>query len=120
METLKAITVYEGFPGGASHKSVVYLWAILSGYSPGKLRRYLSFVWGRTRLPSATVEKHRVTYSLRAKGLPSSQTCFFQLLVGEYACEEELREKLGYAIEHCKEIVEEGREVVFSRGEGEI
>jgi hypothetical protein len=114
LETLKGITVYEGFPGGASHKSIGYLWSVLGSYSAPKLRRYLSFVWGRTRLPSNIVEKHRVTYTLREKGLPGSQTCFFQLQLGEYASEEEFRAKLDYGIEHCKEIVEEGREFVLT------
>jgi len=101
---LKQCTVYG--EGVSEATDVVRIfWCVLEALSEEDKRRYLRFVWGRTRLPLTAQDferKHRVNVlELDATHLPIGHTCFFSLDLPLYATDRECREKLLYAITNC-------------------
>jgi hypothetical protein len=73
---------------------------------------FLRFTWGRSQLPlfselvrlgtNFTINKlYQEPYD---NYLPASHTCYFTLDLPEYSSKDILREKLLFAIQHCKAI----------------
>ena len=104
---LKQITQYQGFGSQPTeHRSIVYFWAALAGFSQEQLAAYLRYVWGRSRLSHSFGDTHKLTYVNKQNMIPEAHTCFFELDLGDYSDEAELRRKLVYGMENCDMIVE--------------
>lgn len=107
---LRAISKYEEFGGSEeSHPSVVYFWNILQGFTQEQLASYLRYVWGRSRLTHSFSDVHTILLIRGGAIIPLAHTCFFQVDLGEYDSEDDLRKKLLYGMENCTIILEEGR-----------
>ena len=63
-------------------------------------------MWGRSRLSAGSNDKHTLTFMPGKDFIPEAHTCFFELDLGEYQTDEELRMKMLYGIENCGEIAE--------------
>lgn len=68
----------------------------------------MRFVSGRSRLPANPADiaqRFQVMKVERAvDGLPTAQTCFFQLRLPPYSSREKMMERMRYAIHNCKSI----------------
>lgn len=69
---------------------------------------YLKYVWGRSRLSPGMNDTHVLSYYEAKNGIPEAHTCFFELDLGKYENDEDLRVKLLYGVENCNEIAETG------------
>jgi len=107
IEVLKQITTYSGFD--KDHKSVKMFWNVLESFDQNQLSLYLQYVWGRSRLSYGLSDNHRLTYHSSKTGIPEAHTCFFELDLGDYPSEAELKRMLLYGIENCREIAESSR-----------
>jgi len=79
VEALKKITEYNTSP---ENRIVKMFWKMFEKFSQDERRKYLKFVWGRSKLPADTSDlqyKHEVkVYShLNKSALPEAHTCFF-------------------------------------------
>ncbi|XP_027837521.2 probable E3 ubiquitin-protein ligase HERC1 [Aphis gossypii] len=87
---------------------VQWLWDILNGFLDSEKVLFLRFVCGRSRLPSnlSDFSQHFQIIKVEDKkdGLPTAQTCFFQLRLTDYSSREVFEEKLKYAINNCRTI----------------
>lgn len=68
----------------------------------------MRFVSGRSRLPANLADLSQRFQVMKVdritNGLPTAQTCFFQLRLPPYSSQEIMAEKLRYAINNCKSI----------------
>ena len=104
-EALKAIT--DG--GDSSNKWVKMFWQMFETLTQEERRKYLKFVWGRSKLPNDTSQleyRHQICVlsHLRKDALPEAHTCFFQLDIPEYESVEIMGKRFRTAIELCGEI----------------
>ncbi|XP_025408544.1 probable E3 ubiquitin-protein ligase HERC1 isoform X2 [Sipha flava] len=87
---------------------VQWLWDILNDFSDSEKVLFLRFVCGRSRLPSnlSDFSQHFQIIKVEDKidGLPTAQTCFFQLRLTDYSSRAVFEEKLKYAINNCRTI----------------
>ncbi|XP_049838129.1 LOW QUALITY PROTEIN: probable E3 ubiquitin-protein ligase HERC1 [Schistocerca gregaria] len=87
---------------------VKWLWEILEGFSSAERVLFMRFVSGRSRLPANLADlsqRFQVMKVDRAPdGLPTAQTCFFQLRLPPYTSQEIMAERLRYAINNCRSI----------------
>jgi len=72
-------------------------------------RKYLKFVWGRSKLPADTSDlndKHsiQVCSDRAVDALPEAHTCFFAIDIPVYVSLEAMTSKFKTAIELCGEI----------------
>ena len=92
----------------ASSQVVRWLWEILEAMSEEDRVQFLIFVSGRSRLPanpSDLPQRFQILPVDRpSDGLPSAQTCFFQLRLPPYSSKEVMAARLRYAIKHCRTI----------------
>jgi E3 ubiquitin-protein ligase HUWE1 len=103
---LKQNTEYVGWK--ATDKEIEWFWNILTSLSRNEKASFLQFVTGSSKVPLAGfaelqgmrgIQKFSVhRASGKAGALMSAHTCFNQLDLPRYASEEEMREKLLYAI----------------------
>lgn len=70
------------------------------------MKLYVKYVFGRTTLSASITNYHKITYYSDRKGIPETHTCFFEIDLGSYPSDEDLREKLLYGMENCNEIAE--------------
>ncbi|ODM97024.1 putative E3 ubiquitin-protein ligase HERC1 [Orchesella cincta] len=88
-----------------SHELVQWLWSILEGFSNAERVLFLRFVSGRSRLPANLADFSQRFQVMRVdrplNGLPTAQTCFFQLRLPPYTSKEIMCERLRYAISNC-------------------
>ena len=89
-----------------THPAIKRFWRVLKTLNQEQLSGYLRFVSGRTRLSNSLADKHTITLKPGMNHIPEAHTCFFELDLGEYESDEELRSKLLYGIENCHEIAE--------------
>lgn len=109
------ITYYSGFGGEPlQHGSVIQFWNVLETFSQEQLGSYLRYVWGRSRLSHSSGDSHKLTYHKGKANIPEAHTCFFELDLGDYPSEDDLRRKLLYGMENCGMIVEQSRKFNFS------
>nr|CAD7264868.1 unnamed protein product [Timema shepardi] len=91
-----------------SHTLVQWLWDTLEGFSNAERVLFMRFVSGRSRLPANLADlsqRFQVMKVDRAMdGLPTAQTCFFQLRLPPYSSQEVMAERLRYAINNCRSI----------------
>ena len=104
IEQLKKITKYNG---DRNSEQIKRFWRVLESFDQKQLSGYLKFVWGRSRLSHGMTDTHTITQT-RNNNIPEAHTCFFELDLGIYESDEELRKKLLYGIENCNEIAESG------------
>lgn len=90
------------------HQLVQWLWSILDGFSSAERVLFMRFVSGRSRLPANladVTQRFQVMKVDRAvNGLPTAQTCFFQLLLPPYSSQAVMAERLRYSITNCRSI----------------
>eukprot|EP00160_Parvularia_atlantis_P017585 Unigene6109_Nuclearia_a/m.18764 Unigene6109_Nuclearia_a/g.18764 ORF Unigene6109_Nuclearia_a/g.18764 Unigene6109_Nuclearia_a/m.18764 type:complete len:123 (-) Unigene6109_Nuclearia_a:83-451(-) len=100
---------------GGSRELREYFWAALESFTDAERSLFLTFVWGRSSLPSTESEFDRTLqqqsinhFEVIVMGgtnqLPVSHTCFFKLDLPPYETQEKMTAKLKYAIHHCKAI----------------
>lgn len=107
IERLKEITTYSKC--SATHDVIKKFWKVLTSFENEDRKRYLRFVWGRTRLPlkeDTDIELHTIQLDEnRAKtDTPFGRTCYFRLELPPYQSEAILRERLLFAISNCTSI----------------
>lgn len=107
IEHLKSITQYISNDMDEHHEDVQRFWRVLATFSQEQLSGYVQYVSGKSRLNSGSSDIHKISYISDKNGIPEAHTCYFELDLGSYDTDEELRWKLLYGIENCKEIAEE-------------
>ncbi|XP_068081364.1 probable E3 ubiquitin-protein ligase HERC1 [Anabrus simplex] len=87
---------------------VQWLWDVLESFTNAERVLFMRFVSGRSRLPANLADlsqRFQVMKVDRAPdGLPTAQTCFFQLRLPPYSSQEIMAERLRYAINNCRSI----------------
>jgi len=90
------------------HYLVQWFWRIMERFSNEERVAVMRFVSGRSRLPTDIADvsqRFQIMKTDKCKdGLPTSQTCFFQLRLPDYTSEAIMEEKLRYAIHNCRSI----------------
>jgi hypothetical protein len=117
ISALKRITVYNNFPNESdaqNHPAVVMFWQCLDSFTQEQLSGYLKYVWGRSRLSHSMGDKHTVTYKKGDSGIPETHTCFFEVDIGDYPSVADLKKKLLYGMDNCKEIAEPSKKYTLS------
>jgi hypothetical protein len=108
LNILKKHTIYEGYT--AASREIKDFWAVLESFDSNERSLYLRFTWGRSRLPTSEdgfthpMKIQRLERQFPDKVLPLSHTCFFSIELPSYSSRKVMREKLLYAITHCKAI----------------
>lgn len=104
--TLRKIVRYRDV--SENHPLIQWLWETLEAFSHEERALFLRFVSGRSRLPASAADLSQRFQVMRVEraldGLPTAQTCFFQLRLPPYSSQQRLAERLRYAIHHCRSI----------------
>ncbi|XP_044756783.1 probable E3 ubiquitin-protein ligase HERC1 [Coccinella septempunctata] len=91
-----------------THQLVQWLWNILEGFSDSERVLFMRFVSGRSRLPANLADLSQRFQIMKVdkavNGLPTAQTCFFQLRLPPYTSQEIMAERLLYSINNCRSI----------------
>ena len=92
-----------------NNQVVVWLWEILDEMSEEEKVLFMIFVSGRSRLPSNPTADLNQRFQIMkvdqpVDGLPTAQTCFFQLRLPPYNSKQIMAERMAYAINHCRTI----------------
>jgi hypothetical protein len=106
VEALKKITSSNV---GDDHRVLKWFWELFEEFNQDERRKYLKFVWGRSKIPSDTSTlryKHDVqVYShISPDALPQAHTCFFTIDLPEYKEKAIMKKRILTAIELCGEI----------------
>ncbi|CAG9773088.1 unnamed protein product [Ceutorhynchus assimilis] len=87
---------------------VKWLWNILENFTDNERVSFMRFVSGRSRLPANLADLSQRFQVMKVdkamNGLPTAQTCFFQLRLPPYTSQEIMAEKLRYSINNCRSI----------------
>ena len=59
-------------------------------------------------------DNHKLTYVSKKSFIPEAHTCFFELDVGDYDDQEDLKKKLLYGVENCHIIMESNRALTLA------
>lgn len=108
VQALKRLTRYRDVD--PDHPNIIWLWEILEHqFSEEDRVLFMVFVSGRSRLPANPAadlsQRFQVMKVDKPKdGLPTAQTCFFQLRLPPYSSKAVMAERLLYAIRHCRNI----------------
>ncbi|XP_018567016.1 probable E3 ubiquitin-protein ligase HERC1 [Anoplophora glabripennis] len=90
------------------HQLVQWLWDILENFTDNERVLFMRFVSGRSRLPANLADLSQRFQIMKVdkpvNGLPTAQTCFFQLRLPSYTTQEIMAEKLRYSINNCRSI----------------
>ena len=102
-QELRDVTLYaQGYNG--THPMIKWLWEIvLEEWSDDNRRKLLTFSTGSDRAPVnglKSLKFYIIKDGQDDKRLPSSHTCFNQLLLPHYSRKEILRERLQVAVEN--------------------
>nr|XP_022910583.1 probable E3 ubiquitin-protein ligase HERC1 [Onthophagus taurus] len=91
-----------------NHQLVRWLWNILESFTDEERVLFMRFVSGRSRLPANLADLSQRFQVMRVdrapNGLPTAQTCFFQLRLPPYTSQEIMAERLRYSINNCRSI----------------
>ncbi|XP_050295909.1 probable E3 ubiquitin-protein ligase HERC1 isoform X2 [Anthonomus grandis grandis] len=91
-----------------NHQLVKWLWNILESFTDSERVLFMRFVSGRSRLPANLADLSQRFQVMKVdkaiNGLPTAQTCFFQLRLPPYSSQEVMAEKLRYSINNCRSI----------------
>ncbi|KAL2099644.1 hypothetical protein ACEWY4_004038 [Coilia grayii] len=106
VEMLKKVVRYRDITD--SHQLIGWLWQSLEEFTNEERVLFLRFVSGRSRLPSnpadITQKFQIIKVDRPVNGLPTAQTCFFQLRLPPYTSQAVLAERLRYSIHNCPSI----------------
>ncbi|XP_026052426.1 probable E3 ubiquitin-protein ligase HERC1 isoform X3 [Carassius auratus] len=106
VEMLKKVVRYRDITD--SHQLIGWLWQSLEEFTNEERVLFLRFVSGRSRLPSnpadITQKFQIIKVDRPVNGLPTAQTCFFQLRLPPYTNQAILAERLRYSIHNCPSI----------------
>ncbi|KAM6984699.1 putative E3 ubiquitin-protein ligase HERC1 [Aplochiton taeniatus] len=106
VETLKKVVRYRDITD--THQLIGWLWQSLEEFTNEERVLFLRFVSGRSRLPSnpadITQKFQIIKVDRPINGLPTAQTCFFQLRLPPYTSQAVLAERLRYSIHNCPSI----------------
>ena len=101
VRTLRRAARYaNGYDKGS--KAVEYLWATLEEATQAQRSMVLNFVTGCPKLPLDELSMEIVRSELGPDALPTSHTCFNQLVLPDYTTQEQLQEKLFVALESAE------------------
>lgn len=103
MEELRKVTSYDGFD--PDDPLIREFWKILTSLSIELQRAFLRFVTGSDRIPVGGMSEMTFKISAGCEGtnmLPTSHTCFNQLVLPRYKSKITLREKLVIAISNAE------------------
>jgi len=103
VDLLKRVVEYEGFT--EEDDVIRYFWDALREMSNADRKKFLQFVWARSRLPNKESDFDASFKIQKASGgndssLPSASTCFFSLALPEYTSKSILKQKLKFAFEN--------------------
>ncbi|CAH1255597.1 HERC1 [Branchiostoma lanceolatum] len=91
-----------------NHHLVQWFWQTLEQFSNDERILFMRFVSGRSRLPANIADISQRFQIMKVDrtgdGLPTAQTCFFQLRLPPYSSQEVMAERLRYAINNCRSI----------------
>jgi hypothetical protein len=106
---LKENAVYELVDQNEKHIS--FFWDSLHSFDQIQLRKFLQFVWARSRLPPSQFNmKFKIQDCAETKKgnpdhfLPKAQTCFFRLFLPRYSSFEITKNNILKAIDFCIEM----------------
>ncbi|XP_051890412.1 LOW QUALITY PROTEIN: probable E3 ubiquitin-protein ligase HERC1 [Pristis pectinata] len=106
VDTLKKVVRYRDIV--ENHQLLGWLWQTLQEFSNEERVLFLRFVSGRSRLPAnpadITQKFQIIKVDRPVDGLPTAQTCFFQLRLPPYSSQQVMAERLRYAIQNCRSI----------------
>ncbi|XP_051786021.1 probable E3 ubiquitin-protein ligase HERC1 isoform X2 [Erpetoichthys calabaricus] len=106
VETLKKVVRYRDISD--SHQMISWLWKTLEEFTNEERVLFLRFVSGRSRLPANTADITQKFQIIKVdrpiNGLPTAQTCFFQLRLPPYTTQSIMAERLRYSIHNCPSI----------------
>ncbi|XP_041057144.1 probable E3 ubiquitin-protein ligase HERC1 isoform X1 [Carcharodon carcharias] len=106
VDTLKKVVRYRDIV--ENHQLLSWLWQTLQEFSNEERVLFLRFVSGRSRLPAnpadITQKFQIIKVDRPVDGLPTAQTCFFQLRLPPYSSQQVMAERLRYAIQNCRSI----------------
>ncbi|KAJ7986812.1 hypothetical protein DPEC_G00332260 [Dallia pectoralis] len=106
VDMLKKVVRYRDITD--SHQQISWLWQSLEEFANEERVLFLRFVSGRSRLPSnpadITQKFQIIKVDRPVNGLPTAQTCFFQLRLPPYTSQAILAERLRYSIHNCPSI----------------
>ncbi|KAI7795921.1 putative E3 ubiquitin-protein ligase HERC1-like [Triplophysa rosa] len=106
VEMLKKVVRYRDITD--SHQLIGWLWQSLEEFTNEERVLFLRFVSGRSRLPSNPADIAQKFQIIKVdrplNGLPTAQTCFFQLRLPPYTSQAILAERLRYSIHNCPSI----------------
>uniref|UniRef100_T1JES7 HECT-type E3 ubiquitin transferase n=1 Tax=Strigamia maritima TaxID=126957 RepID=T1JES7_STRMM len=95
-----------------NHQLIQWMWSVLENFTNQERVLFMRFVSGRSRLPAniadisqrfQIMKVDRVRFFAQ-DGLPTAQTCFFQLRIPSYSSQEIMAERMRYAINNCHTI----------------
>ena len=86
-------------------------WQVLEAFSPDQRSKFLTFIWGRNRLPQSDEEwgdqcmkLHTLEASPPDGHFPVSHTCFFSMEWPRYSSFDNAKAKLLYAVTNCTDM----------------
>lgn len=104
IDALKSVAKYRNSEAGCL--IIEWLWQILEEMTDDEKVLFMIFVSGRSRLPSNPADFNQRFQVLLVDGpldgLPTAQTCFFQLRLPPYCSKKVMTHKMLYAIKHCR------------------
>jgi hypothetical protein len=100
VDLLQKETQYKS--GSANDRHIKWFWEVLREFTDEQRAMYLTFVWGRSRLPTTSAdfpEKHKIDARAGGDGaFPLAHTCFFTIDLPAYSSKAILKQKLATAI----------------------
>ncbi|XP_062868147.1 probable E3 ubiquitin-protein ligase HERC1 [Trichomycterus rosablanca] len=106
VEMLRKVVRYRDV--SEDHQLIGWFWQSLEEFTNDERVLFLRFVSGRSRLPSnpadITQKFQVIKVDRPVNGLPTAQTCFFQLRLPPYTGQAVLAERLRYSIHNCPSI----------------
>ena len=99
---VRSFTKYAGEGLSEASATVQFFWETFETFDDGRRSQVLKFCTGCTCIPLDGFEPAFtiVKSSLPTNSLPTSHTCFNQLVLPEYSSREELEERLSFALQH--------------------
>ena len=111
IDVLKAHTKYGVTVDPHKDPHIKLLWQVLEAFTGEQRSLFLTFIWGRNRLPLTEDdwgEQHMRIHTLETRRpdghFPVAHTCFFSLELPAYTTAAICHARLLYAITHCQDI----------------
>ena len=106
VSSLKSIVRYRDCE--ETKQEITWLWEIVGEMTNAEREQFLRFISGRSRLPKDSQDVGQrfqiMIVDRQTDSLPTAQTCFFQLRLGNYSSKEVMAKRIHYAMIHCRAI----------------